>query len=185
MFKRNLFALLLVVALLAPMSAVYAEDAEPITIHIYGIGATLPEDDPVIPELEKRLGIDIVIDAASSGTSDEAGLMTRIAGGDIPDVFKVNNINSLSTYYKYGVLLNLSDYMDMMPNIAATFQDTDWARLTFDGGIYGIPRRAEVNYMANYIRYDWLEKLGMECPTTFDELYDLCEAIRDGDLDGH
>lgn len=185
MFKRNLFAMLLVLMLLMPMSAVCAENADPITIHIYGIGATLPEDDPVIPELEKRLGINIVIDAAASGTTDEAGLMTRIAGGDIPDVFKVNDINSLSTYYKYGVLLNLSDYMDMMPHIAATFQDTDWARLTFDGGIYGIPRRAEVNYMANYIRYDWLEKLGMECPTTFDELYDLCAAIRDGDLDGN
>ena len=52
MFKRNLFAMLLVLMLLMPMSAVCAENADPITIHIYGIGATLPEDDPVIPELE-------------------------------------------------------------------------------------------------------------------------------------
>ena len=52
MFKRNLFAMLLVLVLLMPMSVVCAENADPITIHIYGIGATLPEDDPVIPELK-------------------------------------------------------------------------------------------------------------------------------------
>ena len=34
MFKRNLFALLLALVLLMSMSAVYAEDADPITIHI-------------------------------------------------------------------------------------------------------------------------------------------------------
>lgn len=81
--------------------------------------------------------------------------------------------------------MNLSDYMDQIPHLAAIFKDTDWARLSFDGGVYAIPRRAEVNYIDTFIRLDWLEKLNMQSPTTFDGLFDLCAAIRDGDLDGN
>ena len=155
---------------------------EPITITIFGVPTTVPETDPIIPELEARLGIDIIIESTGG---DESLLVSRLAGGDIPDVFRVTTVSNLSSYYRDGVLLNLKDYMDEMPNVRDMFTEQQWARVTFDGGIYGIPRRPEENYNCWYIRNDWLKKLNKEDPSTFDELMEVAIAMNEADLDGN
>ncbi|HHY82982.1 MAG TPA: extracellular solute-binding protein [Clostridiales bacterium] len=155
---------------------------EPIVINLFGVPTTIPETDPVIPELESRLGIELNIESTGG---DESLLVARLAGGDIPDVFRVTTISNLSAYYKDGVLLNLKDYMDEMPNVRDMFTEQQWARVTFNGGIYGIPRRPEENYNCWYIRKDWLDALGKEDPATFDELLDIAVAMSKADLDGN
>jgi putative aldouronate transport system substrate-binding protein len=155
---------------------------DPITITLFGLPVTVPETDPVIPELEARVGVDIQIESTGG---DESLLVSRLAGGDIPDVFRVTTLSNLSAYYQDGVLLDLKKYMDEMPNVRDMFTEQQWARVTFDGGIYGIPRRPEENYNCWYIRYDWLEKLNLQDPATFDELLATAIAMNEADLDGN
>ena len=152
-------------------------------ISLFGIPVTIPDSDLIIPELEKRVGIDL--DITSTG-GDETLLVARLAGGDIPDVFRVTTLSNLASYYKDGVLLNLNDYLDQMPNVKNMFTEQEWARVTFeDGGIYGIPRRPESNYGCWYIRYDWLDKLGVSDPANFDELLEVAKLMTTSDLDGN
>ena len=183
MTKRSFVSLLLALMMLLCVTPALAE--EPVTIHVYGLGATIPETDPVLPELGNRLGLKIVVDTAAGGADAATGLMTRMMDNDIPDVFRVGDLNNLAVYHESDAVLDLTPYLDQIPSVVAAFPETDWARLTIDGGIYGIPRRGEVNYMDYFIRKDWMEKLGAKYPTTFDELYDLCVQVRDADLDGN
>lgn len=183
MKKRSIISLLL--ALMMLLCAMPAVAEEPITIHVYGLGATIPETDPVLPELGRRLGINIVVDTAPGGADAATGLMTRIMNNDIPDVYRVGDLANLTVYYESDAALDLTPYLDLIPSVVTAFPETDWARLTINGGIYGIPRRGEVNYMDYFVRKDWMEKLDATYPTTFDELYDLCVKVRDADLDGN
>lgn len=156
--------------------------ADPVSLTLFGLPVTVPDTDLVIPELENRVGIDLDIETTGG---DESMLVSRLAGGAIPDVFRVTTLSNLSAYHQDGVLLDLSPYMDQMPNVRDMFTPQQWARVTFEGGIYGIPRRPEENYNAWYIRYDWLEELGLQTPATFDELLDVAIAMNQADLDGN
>ena len=60
MTKRSIVSLLLALMMLLCVTSALAE--EPVTIHVYGLGATIPETDPVLPELGNRLGLKIVVD---------------------------------------------------------------------------------------------------------------------------
>lgn len=182
--KKRLLSLLLCLALLLTgLPAAFAA-GDPITVTIFGVDVTIPDTDPIIPELESRLGINIEIES-TTGAEAEASLAARIAGGNIPDVFRVTNINNLASYYENDVLLNLAPYMDQVPNLKNTFTDLEWARVSFQGDPYAIPRRAEKNYNCWYIRYDWLEKLGLKDPANFDELLAAAIKMSEADLDGN
>ena len=179
--SRKVVALLLALMLMLPMMvAGVAED--PITIHLFGTGITLPEDDPILPELSRQLGFNVVLE---NPTADAAALTGRIISGDIPDIFVVNNIKNIGTYLDSGAILCISDHMDLIPHIDELYSDEYWLPVTYDGEIYAIPPRAQVNYMEWYLRYDWLEKLGMPTPTTFDELLAVAIAMKDADFDGN
>lgn len=115
-FHKETFALSLLLCLSAGAMA------EPVKNNIFGLSVTVPESDPVLPELEKRLGIEISVEATGG---DESSLAARIAGGNVPDVFRVSNVNNLKSYYESDVLLNLVPYMDKMPNLKATFTDLE------------------------------------------------------------
>lgn len=158
------------------------KDQDPVTITMFGLPVTVPEDDPIIPELSKRVGINIK--TVSTG-GDESMLVSKLAGGDVPDVFRVTTLSNLTSYYDDGVVLNLTDYLDKMPNVKNMFTEQQWAAVTIDGAIAGIPMRPEANNGCWYIRYDWLDKLGLKDPTNFDELLEVAKKFTESDLDGN
>ena len=179
--KKRLVSLLLCLAMLcACIPAAMAEATVKITI--FGLPVTVPESDPVLPELGRRLGIEIGTETTGG---DESSLVARIAGGNVPDVFRVSNVNNLKSYYESDVLLDLTPYLDQMPNLKALFTDLEWGRVSFNGGIYAIPRLGEKNYNCWYIRQDWLDKLGMEAPETFEDLLKVAVAMNEADFDGN
>ncbi|HML45469.1 MAG TPA: extracellular solute-binding protein [Clostridia bacterium] len=178
---KKLLLLTLALSLALSLLSLPASAEGPV-IALFGIGATIPETDQVIPELEKRLGIDLNLE---NMTADNAALTTRIASGDIPDIFRIPDLNMISTFYDNGVLLNVRDYLDDMPHVKEVFTNDYWGPLTFDGGYYAIPRRAQVNYMSWYVRADWLEALNLAMPTTLDEVLEIAKAMNAADFDGN
>lgn len=68
-----------------------------------------------------------------------------------------------------------------------------------DGHIYGLPGISEMGYIDDdgtyigigaipqftSINKDWLEKVGMEMPTTLDELHDVLVAFKENDCNGN
>lgn len=177
---KKLLVLLLALMLLIP-SAMAENEVE---LTVFGTGVTIPEDDPVIPEFGKQIGVTIKFE---NMMADTAALITRIAGGDIPDLFRVGDLSIIGTLYDSGAVLNVRDYLDQMPNVKATNGDNAayWAPVTFDGGYYAVPRRAQVNFQSWYIRTDWLEKLNLKMPTSMDEVLKVAIAMNEADFDGN
>ena len=62
-----------------------------------------------------------------------------------------------------------------------------WAYSYYDGKNYGMPNlnHSHVETAVSIYRGDWLEKVGMEVPTTLDELHDVLLAFVNEDPDGN
>ena len=155
--------------------------AEPQAIEIFGSGSAIPDTDPLIPVLNKKLNIKLTYKASAEW---ETELGVRIAGGTIPDVFQIP-FKNLAKYAQDGVLLNIGDYKDKLPNVLKVTRQADWNKVTVDGKISAIPKRPEDYFCSWWIRYDWLTKLNAKMPTSLDELYNLAVTIKNADLDGN
>ena len=109
--------------------------------------------------------------------------------GDYPDViagYILDNNDILEFGMGEGVFLPLEDIIDKYcPNIAAVL-DLPGVRESMtlpDGHIYSVPyvlETPQVNFRP-YINQKWLKAVGMEMPTTTEELKDVLIAFRDMD----
>ena len=121
-------------------------------------------------------------------------IVLLLDGGDMPDAIMGYKgfSNALITKYgvEEGILYNFNDLLDSMPSFSALLEAKPNVRAALtasDGGIYGLPRLADGDYsfpLRFFINAEWLEKAGLEMPTTLDEFYQALCAFRDNDMDG-
>lgn len=79
------------------------------------------------------------------------------------------------------VLLPLDEALDKFgPELKRVISKESWDVATVDGKIYGIPERASSDNIENPIvfRYDWLNAMNMEVPTTLEEFTATLRAIK-------
>lgn len=145
-----------------------------------------------IEEYENRLGIKLDCSGFVSTdwptqrtlmfASDELTDMIMNAGMAIADV---NN------YGSQGYLLDFNEYRDLMPNMVAAFEEhpeLEAYLTTEDGHIYGMTQLGSdvLGSLARvFINRNWLENVGMEIPTTLDELYNVLVAFKEQDANGN
>lgn len=119
-----------------------------------------------------------------------------ISSGDLPDVIMSNWGMSMQEAFTYGIngtLHSLTDLVENnMPNLAAEFEKyPEYASQLYmpDGNIYAFPAYSACYHCENnrkaYIYMPWLEKLGLEVPTTTDEFREVLIAFRDQDPNGN
>lgn len=116
---------------------------------------------------------------------------TRFASGDIPDI--LINATSDSDYTTYdGLFMELTDLIaEYAPNVTAMFEeepDTLVLAQTLEGEIYGLPKFQGKWPDCNgvlFINQVWLDNLGLEVPTTLNELKEVLIAFRDNDANGN
>lgn len=118
-------------------------------------------------------------------------LAVRLASSDLPDIFLGGLTDSIISGNKEA-FLNMKDLIEVYgPNIKKMFEEEP-ATLTMatysDGGIYSLPavrpyRPESAEVMM--INKAWLDTLGLEIPTTLDELEQALIAFRDGDPNGN
>ena len=148
-------------------------------------------------DLEEKTNIHIEWD---HNTSDDTFAL-MIASGDLPDMINWNLANAaggVTALLEDNVILDLTEMMpEYAPNYYAWMQanpEEDTAFKTDAGQYFQF-----VNFNCNWdtmdmiyfqilgpqIRQDWLDKLGLEMPTTTDELYEVLVAFRDNDMNGN
>lgn len=121
--------------------------------------------------------------------SDEITKMqTMMASGTAPDLTLTYTYSYAEDYYRDGGIWDLSPFIDgadQAKNLKA-YLGEDVIDIGRGGDVlYGIVARRATTANSNlFIRQDWLEKLGMETPTTPDELYDFLEACVKNNPDG-
>lgn len=115
----------------------------------------------------------------------------RIASGDIPELFKteVPNDAGMGIYrqlYLDKVIINLSDYVDKynFTNLKKIFDYPSVNLLKEKDGYYLIPNVLGPSLQAMYYRQDWVTKLGLTMPKTYDDLKVFLKAIVTADPDG-
>ena len=115
-----------------------------------------------------------------------------LASGDLPDLFLGTGALSDSDLVRYGPQGLLVPLEDMLEEYAPNFMDVldrrpEYERMltTPDGHIYALPTINELLYREQpdvfLINKTWLDRLGLDVPTTTDEFYEVLKAFRDGD----
>ena len=140
---------------------------------------------------EERTGVHIDWDLAPSSEYTEK-LNLVLASGDYPDAFhtgtgSIGTTNEVKYGTQQGVLIAVNDLIDQyMPNLTRFMAETPGMRealTNIDGKIYGFPGYNSCYHCENaqrmWVNQGWLDKLGLEAPTTTDEFYDMLVAFKE------
>ncbi len=156
--------------------------------------AGAPPDDWIAYDIiREELNINLTYVIVPTGEDGEAKINAAAAANDLPDLFQVvkaNNDNrgGLKQLVDLGLVAPVEDMMPLMPERAKLhYNDPLLINLvTFDGHQYGLPEPPPIPRREGLvIRKDWLDKLGLEVPTTPEELLTVAQAFTTQDPDGN
>lgn len=104
-----------------------------------------------------------------------------MASGDAPDLCITYSANIITTYIQQGGLVDLGPYLDKYgPHIKEYLGEEVLQYGVYDGVQYAIPgKRPNTPAFATFIRQDWLDKMGMDLPTTRQEFYECLVAMKE------
>ena len=97
---------------------------------------------------------------------------TRISNNNAPDIL---NIDVFANYATEGLLLPVKDYCP--EDLYEDFFPSFIAQSVIDDTVWAVPDLASAR--ALYVNTDILDEVGVEVPTTWAELEDVCQAIVD------
>lgn len=170
---------------------------EPITItiaakHDIGEGQYKYADMQLFKEISAKTGVNIEWQEIPTSSFDEKKSL-MFASGEIPDAFWGERINDADILLNKQYFVPLNDLIDQYaPNIQKIFEERPEAKLAVtaaDGNIYSLFRIRELYFPAGRttmgINKKWLDKLGLEVPTTTDELYQVLKAFKTQDPNGN
>lgn len=147
----------------------------------------------IMKELEEKHNIEIEWEVYyASDWAEQKSLL--LASGDLPDAFLGSNaLNASDMNQNKANFVELSDYIneETMPNLSAIMEEDTQMRAICtdrDGKIYSLPKklgiRPEVDGYVFFINKEWLDNLGLEVPSTYQELETVLEAFATQDADG-
>jgi raffinose/stachyose/melibiose transport system substrate-binding protein len=100
------------------------------------------------------------------------------AGTDLPDIFFTWSMSFLGDFVNAGRVLCLDD---VLPEYKDKLTDTVLANSTYDGKHYGVP--LTMNVVTMFANMDLLKEVGCEkVPETYDELIEVCKALKEKDI---
>lgn len=160
--------------------------ADKITMMNAYFSNTAPKEDSfIITETERITGTDLDITYVPANVYEEK-INVTMTSGEMPQVVMIQNITGTSVInaIRSGMFWDLTPYLDEFPNLK-NFDQQVINNLKVDGKYYFIPRPRPLVRNGTIIRKDWLEKVGMELPSTIDEFYELLKAFKEKDPDGN
>lgn len=176
-----------------------AEAKEPVTFQIAVTLHPLTKDEDfnnkeAFRAAEEATGVHIEwIPIASSDASDKVNIMLA---SDLPDAFLGGLVGESS------IATNMDSFLDLAkddllktyaPHVVADYETISGGLdlVTWpDGSIRSLMTGTQTRFESDgagilFMNKDWLEKTGMDIPTTTDEFYDVLCAFRDGDMNGN
>lgn len=160
------------------------------------------DDNTVLNEMENNAGITIKWETMSDSLAEQVNI--RIAGNDLPDAFNAVGFSNydLTRYGEDGTFIDLTPYIteEYMPNLTKILDEHPDIRAAItmdDGCIYGLPAGEQMGTAGigkpedyniytipqySMINKTWLDELGLDVPTTLDELHDALVAFKENDM---
>lgn len=190
---KKLLSLVLAIALLLGVCAftASAEEDRPTLRMLQRLNAAyVIEGNPIIDAWEDILGFNLDIEAPPiSSYNDRRNVI--MASGDLPDIIYVSDTGT--NYVKWatdGLLLDLTPYFneETLPNPYRVLTEDELYSVripSLDNHLYSLPRVQTKPWDCIIYRADWLEKLGLEVPTTPEEFKEVMIAFATQDPDGN
>lgn len=199
-FLSLLFVLVLLVSTTAlaeiDLSQYTSDPAEKITIAwLAGHDSTeVRPDDPMLLWLNEKFNVELQPWFIERENYDQL-LTTRIMGGEVPDVFMLQNAEQFAKYVKQNVAMELplEIVQHCMPESYKWLIEYDpecFSTVSYNGKNYGLPRvngDGRFNY-APFWRADWLAKFGYtdgKVPMTIEECEKVFYSFANEDPDGN
>ena len=164
---------------------------EPLTITALGIHfnqyPTEFDGCYYLPTVEKYTNVHLQVDWRPDSDWNTQ-IATALAGGvdNLPYLIRPGTYG-VAALANEGAIVALDDYLDLIPNIVAAVGEerfADWKAA--DGHFYTIPTIVNVpGSQSTAVRKDWLDKLNMDVPTTWEEWKAYWYGVRDNDMNGN
>lgn len=200
-FLRVMLALVLAVSfMIVPGSAETSEtisvtmvrsEVENRILSAMGTGETSAENRWT-EMLKNEYGIDVeYLWTCSAGEYGEK-LGMALASGDLPDIIPFTSTTQLHQAYEAGYIQDLKGVFeeyasDLLKEIYAYDNNAGFNNVTFDGFLAAFPgiTPSYDNNPILYIRKDWMDNLGLEDPTSMEDLLEIIRAFSEDDPDGN
>ena len=170
---KKIIALLLVLTLALSLVACGSKADEKVELNViaaeYGTQTKAWWADFEVDFEAANQNIDLVVDVVSWNDIYTV-VNTRISNNDAPDIL---NIDVFADYQADGLLLPAQDYISEATY--AKFYQSFLDQSVVDGTVWAVPDLASARAM--YYNADILAEVGVEVPTTWDELVAVAEAI--------
>lgn len=143
--------------------------------------------------IKDELNINLTYTIIPTGADGEAKLNAAAAANDLPDLFQMvstsNDVRgALFRFAELGLVAPVEDLMPLMPQRTELHYNDPLLidLVTFGDHQYGLPEPPPLPKREGLvIRKDWLDALGLEAPTTIEEIYDVAVAFTEQDPDGN
>lgn len=142
--------------------------------------------------IAEKMNVEIEwIVVGSDGWNERLNLM--LSTNDLPDIIMKGAIPNLSAAIEDGQVIAIDDLMEYysegLKPLLEEYPGVDVSSRASDGKLYTLPGintlKANLTSHRNlWINQQWLDNLGLDMPTTTDELLDVLRAFRDQDADG-
>lgn len=161
---------------------------------LYVKGASMMDlnDNKMFQELEEKTNVHINWQYVGGADWGEQKALL-LAGDDLPDVFFGNNsinYNDLNMYI--DSFIPLEGYIEeYAPNLQKAYgEEPDLKKLATlqDGHIYSLPSKLPMRPKGCdvwFINQKWLNNLGLDMPSTTDQLYTVLKAFKEDDPNGN
>jgi ABC-type glycerol-3-phosphate transport system substrate-binding protein len=139
------------------------------------------DDSKAVQEILKRQNVKLNLQSVPQSNYDDKK-KTLIATNTIPDVILVKQ-DDIQNYSDTGVFLDLTSYLDKMPNFKKVLEDHPEVKNNYiDGKLFGFPLVTKWDLQAGQIpmiRMDLLKAQNLQVPTTYEELYETFKKLKE------
>jgi ABC-type glycerol-3-phosphate transport system substrate-binding protein len=150
--------------------------------------SNLPKDDFVKKTIEEKFNVTLNLEYMAPGTDYDNKISVMIAGGEAPDMFIASGTAS-QKYAADRLLADMTPFVSpkTMPNyFKYWFDEVGLKGYEVEKGFWRAPLPFPIKtYRSYYVRQDWLDKLGLKVPNTYDEMIEVMRKFTFDDPDGN
>jgi len=143
-----------------------------------------PPTDYVINRIEAATNTNLEFLWVPDASRQER-MTTALAAQELGDIVTFTQLQdtTMINAMEAGMFWELTDKLDYFPNLS---QISEARRRTAsrEGRLYGVPLERWATRRGFTLRQDWLDNLGLEVPTTMDELFEVARAFTTEDTFG-
>jgi putative aldouronate transport system substrate-binding protein len=149
------------------------------------VGGKTPEEDELFAqEITRLTGIEIELVHPTADYGEK--LLADLAAGVEYDLIYTNK-DTMDVLVADGVLTDLTEQINSSAILSnpTVIPTAEWDLIRYENDtFYSVFNKFEGARMLT-VRQDWLDQLGLEAPTTLDEVYNVMVAFRDEDPAGN